>query len=182
MILVIQNGLDASKGCGRFLPVVEMCMNEGGWGTGPNSSLQWDNRWDLGLHAYWNLTDLVTARDKLKLAQSRLQQAEIGYRDLQGKLTMGVQEAQSSIQANKQLISEGTDQIKHATKSYDLNNQRLKQRVEGSSTTEVLASIRVLDAANLASLAAIRAYDKAQVRLMVLMGAAGAGAGDGCAK
>jgi outer membrane protein TolC len=175
MLAVIQNGIDRARGAARFLPVVEMCMNEGAFGAGPNDSLSWTNRLDLGAKMYWNLTDLLTAKDKVRLAHSRLEQAQLGYTDLRGKLTLGVQEAQQTIQASREQIAFGTSMIQHADKSYKLSDLRLKQRVEGSSTTEVLALLRGLEMAHLNALNAIREHNKAQVRLMVLIGAAAAG-------
>ncbi len=171
---VIQNALAAASGPGRFVPVLEMRMMEGGFGAGPNSTLNWDNRWDMGVQMHWNLTELLTAREKGQLAHSKLEQAELSYRDLRGKLTLGVQEAQQTIQASHKIIELGSAQVKHADKTYKLSDLRLKNRVEGSSTSEVLSAIRGLEMAQLNSLNAIRAHNKAQLRLMVLMGAAGA--------
>jgi outer membrane protein TolC len=181
MVNVIQNAIDAASGPSRFLPIFEACVGEGPYGAGPDATQRWTNRLDMGVQMYWNLTDLVTAKDKRGLAQSRLEQAELAHRDLRGKLTFGVQEAQQTIQSSRKIIDLGAQQIKHADTTYKLSDLRLKNRVEGGSTTDVLNSIRALEAAQLNSLSAIRAYNKAQVRLMVLMGAAGsAGTGNGC--
>ncbi len=175
MLAVIQNAMDAAAGPGRFLPVVEMRMMEGAFGAGPNSTLNWDNRWDMGVQMRWNLTELLTKNEKGRLASSKLEQVELGYRDLRGKLTLGVQEAQQTVQLSRRIIDLGGEQVKHAEKSYRLSDQRLKLRVEGSSPGEVIAAIRGLELAQVNALSAIRAYNKAQVRLMVLMGAAGSG-------
>jgi outer membrane protein TolC len=177
MIAVIQNGLDMANGKAKYLPVFEVWMREGGFGAGKNSNMTWDNRWDACLGMHWNLTDLCKAHPRMESAQSKLQQAELSYRDLQGKLTAGVQEAQSTILGNRDVIKMSGEQVKHAETMHRLSDLRLKQRVEGSSTTEVLNAIRALEAANLSTISAVRAHNKAQVRLMVLMGAAGAGEG-----
>jgi outer membrane protein TolC len=181
LVSVIQNAIDAAAGPSRFLPVFEMRMGEGAFGAGPDATQRWTNRFDLGVQMHWNLTELVTARDKRNLAQSRLEQAELAHHDLRGKLTLGVQEAQQTIQSSHKIIDLGAAQVKHAETTYKLSDLRLRNRVEGGSTTDVLNAIRALEAAQLNSLNAIRAYNKAQVRLMVLMGAAGTvGMGDNC--
>jgi outer membrane protein TolC len=175
MVAVIQDGIDRASGCGRFLPVFEVRALEGAFLAGPGDSLSSSNRLDMGFQMRWNLTDLFTAKDRTQLAQSRLQQAELGVEDLRGKLTMGVQESQLNIQASREEITLGNRQIQHADKSYQLSDKRLKENVPGGSTTEVLAALRVVEMAHLGTLSAIRAHNKAQVRLMVLTGAAGAG-------
>jgi outer membrane protein TolC len=175
MVAVIQDGIDRASGPGRFLPVFEVRALEGAFAAGPGDSLSWSNRFDMGVQMRWNLTELFTAHDRTQLAHSRLQQAELGVEDLRGRLTMGVQEAQQTIQAGRDQIALGNTQVQHANNSYTLSDKRLKQRVEGSSTTEVLAALRGVEMAHLSSLGAIRAHNKAQVRLMVLIGAAGAG-------
>lgn len=181
LVSVIQNAIDAASGASRFLPVFEMRMGEGAYGAGPDATQRWTNRWDMGVQMHWNLTDLVTAKDKRSLAQSRLEQAELAHRDLRGKLTLGVQEAQQTVLSSRKIIELGAAQVKHADKTYELSDLRLRNRVEGGSTTDVLSAIRALESAQLNALSAIRAYNKAQVRLMVLMGAAGThGMGDGC--
>ena len=172
MIAVIQSGLDAANSKGRFLPIIEMLSREGGFGAGPDSNMKWDNRWDLGVNMHWDVSQLLTARTKQALGRSQDRAAQLGYRDLQGKLTMGVQEAKSTILGSKDLIRYGSEQVEHAAQTYKLSDLRLKQRVEGSSTDQVLAAIRVLEMANLNSLNAIRSHNKAQVRLMIYMGRA----------
>ncbi len=172
MVAVIQEGIDRANGPGKFLPVFEMKMIEGDFGAGPNSSMSWANRWDMGVQVKWDVAQLFTARDKMRQAESRLRQAELAHRDLQGKLTLGVQESQQAVQGNRKVISLSSDQVKHAMESYKLSDLRLKERIMGSSAAEVLSAIHVLELSQMASLNAIRAHNKAQVRLMVLMGAA----------
>lgn len=173
MVGVIQDGIARASGPGRFIPVLEMRMCEGAFGAGPNDTLDWTNRWDVGVQMRWNLTGLLTGRHKSDLAHSRLQQAELGYRDLRGRLTLGVQEAQQTVHGSAEQIRFGASQVQHADKSYKVSDLRLKGRVEGSTTAEVLAALRGLEMAHLSSLSAIRAHNKAQVRLMILTGAAG---------
>src|SRR5262249_48739484 len=101
MLAVIQKGIDSATGCGRFIPRVELRMLETGFAAGPGDSMRYDNRWDACLALYWNLSDLCTAKDKLNKAYSQQAQAEYGYQDLKGRLTMGVQESQQLILASQ---------------------------------------------------------------------------------
>ena len=171
VLAIIHSGIDRAKGPGRLLPVVELRTLEGGFGAGPNSTLDWANRFDLGLQARWNLTDLFTASSRSRVASSKLRQAHLSYEDLRGKLALGVQEAQQTVQSSRTQIRLGGDQVGYASRTYKLSNLRLTEKVMGSSTTEVMSALQVLELAHLNSLNAIRAHNKAQVRLMVLLGA-----------
>ncbi|MBI1918266.1 MAG: TolC family protein [Planctomycetes bacterium] len=171
MVEVIQNGVDRA-GQGRFIPTVELRTLEGPFLAGPGASLSTENRFDLGLQLRWNLSDLWTAKPRQRLAQNRLSQARLSYEDLRGRLAMGVQEAQQTIQSTQTQIRMSGEQVNHACQSYRLSNLRLVERA-GGSTGEVMTAIQVLELAHLNSLTAIRSHNKAQVRLMVLLGAAG---------
>lgn len=179
---VIQAGREKAKGPGRLLPIVEFRMLEGGFGAGPGSRLDWANRWDLGVQARWNLTDLLRAPKLEAVADAQIQQAHLTYHDVRAKLTLGVQEARDASLAGKEEVRLASEAVKHARQGYDLSRRRLKDNVAGSTTTEVIQYIRGLQTAYLAYLATVAAYDKAQVRLLVLTGAAAAPAeGPGCA-
>jgi outer membrane protein TolC len=171
MLNVIQSGMDRASGLGRLLPVFETRVLEGAYGAGHNATLEWANRCDIALQARWNLTDLFTASDRKRLASSRLRQAHLNYADLRGRLTLGVQEAQQSALSSREQLRLGTIQVGHAYESYQLSFKRLVEPVEGASATEVISAIQLLESAHLNSLSAIRAHNKAQVRLLVLLGA-----------
>src|SRR5205807_5889107 len=112
------------------------------------------------------------AKPRQRQAQSRLNQARLSYEDLRGRLAMGVQEAQQTIQSTQAQIRRSGEQVSHACRSYRLSNLRLVERA-GGTTGEVMTAIQLLEMAHLNSLNAIRSHNKAQVRLMVLLGAAG---------
>jgi outer membrane protein TolC len=186
MLAVIHEGIDQSKGPLRLMPVIEMGMAEGAFGAAPGSSLDWSNRWDLRLQARWDLKELVTARDHQRLVESKLQQATLVYQDLRGKLALGVQEAHGAIRAGREQIQLGVEQIEHAIKTYDLSSQRLEKLgvAGGGSFSEVLQTLRPLETAHVNYLQAVSAYDKAQLRLLLLLGPARDGhpeeEGEGC--
>ncbi len=172
LLATVEGGLQKSTGLSQYLPIVEMRMIEGAFGAGPGASTTWDNRWDMGLQMRWNLSEFLLAKEKRRLAQANLAQVHLTYQDLRGKLTLGVQESQQLILSAQDQMSHTLEQIRHADKTYQLSNLRLTQRIEGSSTNEVMQAIRGLEAAHLSALNIIRAHNKAQVRLLLLTGAA----------
>jgi hypothetical protein len=66
----------------------------------------------------------------------------------------------------------GQEQVRHADKSYRLSASRLKEAIKGRSPSEVLMAIRALGAARLQYITTVRDLNKAQIRLLVLTGAA----------
>jgi outer membrane protein TolC len=174
LLNLIQDSLAKASGPGRLLPSFRVCLTEGAFGAGPGSRLDWDNRLDLGLQARWNLTEFVTAREKRRLAESGLRQAQLSYQDLRGKLTLGVQEAREAILSGRDQIKQGAEQIKHASETYRLSDLRLKEKAPGATTNDVLQSIRGLELAHFGYLTALSAYNKAEVRLLLLLGPEGA--------
>ena len=169
----LQNGMAELQGPKRFVPKIGLTAVEGAFGAGPGSRLDWDNRFDLGITARWNLTEFITAHEQRRLACSRIQQAQLSYKDLRGKLAFSVEEARSAILSGREQITLGQEQIQHAGRTFELSNTRLKENVPGSSTTEVLQSLRGLEASHISYLQAISAHNKAEIRLMLLLGSGG---------
>jgi len=171
LLALIQRSTEQSKGPGKYLPVFEMRMIEGGFGTGPGDSQTWDNRWDLGLQARWNLMELVTARDRQRLVGAKTEQANLAYQDLRGKLTAGVQESREAVVSGKQQIRYAQEQVQEARQVHELSEKRLQNFVQGSTYSEVLLSLESVALAQAGYLNSIRDYDKAQLRLLLLLGA-----------
>ena len=168
----IQDGLAKSQDWTAKLPVFEVHMLEGAFGAVPGDDATFDNRWDLTFQARWNLTDLMTGKDKLRAAQSKMHQVELTYQDLRGKLALGVQEAQEAIRSGREQMALAEKQVERAREAYRLSSERLKANV--GAPGEVLQAIRGLEAAQLNKLQVVRDYDKAQLRLMLLLGPVGA--------
>src|SRR5260370_28904266 len=61
LLALIHEAMDRAQGLGKFMPVLGVRMAEGAFGAGPGSSSTWDNRFDLGLQARWNLTEYCSA-------------------------------------------------------------------------------------------------------------------------
>jgi outer membrane protein TolC len=171
MLGLLSSSLEQANGPSRFLPVLEVGMLEGAFGAGPGASTSWDNRWDLGVLARWDLSSLVTARDRKRAAESKLQQVHLTLQDLRGKLASGVQEAKTSIQIGQEQIGQSEEQIRYADKSYQRMSEMLaittqKDRLVG----DVLRAVLSLKEAEYNNLSAVNAYDKAQLRLLLLLG------------
>jgi outer membrane protein TolC len=170
VLCLIHKGMQEAAGPSRFLPVFTAQMLEGGFGAGPNGGLTFANRFDLGVQARWNLTDLLTADTQRRIGNSLVNQAHLTAADLKGKLTLAVQEARESILAGREQIRLAQEQIKQAQTGLELSDVRLREGIQGSSFSEVLQSQRMVAGARANYLSALREYDKAQLRLMILTG------------
>jgi outer membrane protein TolC len=111
---------------------------------------------------------LICAR--LQAAESKLQQVNLTLDDTRGKLTLGVREAYDAILSGREQVGYLTEEVRHARETYRLANLRLSQGVMGSSQAEVALAVRGVEAAEFSRLAALSALDKAQVRLLLLVG------------
>jgi outer membrane protein TolC len=125
------------------------------------------------LHLKWNLTQALTARARRRQADAQQQQVRISYQDLRAKLTLGVQEARESCLSGAEQMRLSESQIQEAENSYQLSNSRFKENIKGRSPSEVLMALRSLAGARLNYLQILRDYDKAQLRLFVLVGGQG---------
>jgi outer membrane protein TolC len=172
LLNLIQESVARSKGLAQLIPTLEVRMFEGGFGAGPGDRQDWDNQWDLCVKARWNLTSLASAKQRQEAAQAQVQQAQLAYQDLRGKLTAGVQEARETSLSSRVEIKEGTSQIYHADQAFELSERRRRDLPQAGSFTEVLLSLASLARAQFGYLNAINSHDKAQLRLMLLLGPA----------
>jgi outer membrane protein TolC len=172
LLNLIQDSVARSRGLGQLLPTLELHMVEGAFGAGPGVRSDWDNQWDLCVKARWNLTYLASAKQRQEAAHAQVQQAQLAYQDLRGKLTAGVQEARDTSLSGRDEIQQGTSQIYHAQQAFELSERRRRELPQAGSFTEVLLSLASLARAQFSYLNAINSYDKAQLRLMMLLGPA----------
>jgi outer membrane protein TolC len=112
---------------------------------------------------------------RLHMAQSQLQQAQLSLVDLQGKLRTGVEASVSEILSGRDQIAQASDAIQHAAETYRLTDKRLKEigdpeNLRNNTYNSVLQSIQQLTQAHRNYLTAVSAYNKAQVRLLLLLG------------
>ena len=156
----------------KWLPAVQVNMIEGAFGAGPGGSLSFDNRFDMGMHLTWNLTDALAGREKRRLADVKTQQVHLSYHDLRAKLTLGVREAREEALSGGEQLPLAEERIRRAPEAYRQSETRLRQGVKGRSPSEVLLAVRSLAGAQLEYIQTLRELDKAQLRLFILCGAA----------
>jgi outer membrane protein TolC len=173
LMAVIDSGMAELAGPKRFLPTFGLCTTEGYFGAGPNGVLTGSNRFDLGVQARWNLTDLLKAGDMKRIAESKRRQVELSYEDLRGKLTLGVRESRDEIVSGREQIEQASEQIRRASEAYRLSKLRVEENVPGSSPAEVSLALRGLAQAHGNYISSVNAYNKAQIRLLLLLGSQG---------
>jgi outer membrane protein TolC len=171
LLATVQGGIDRMSGPRALLPTLQVNVGEGAFGAGPGGRMDFDNRLDVWLQARWDLTRLLSAQQERQQAHSQLRQVQLNYEDLRGKLTAGVREARGGILGGREQIGLAVEQLKHANETYRLSDRRLREKVEGSSVNEVLQTIRGLEQAHLNHITSISSHNKAQVRLLLLLGA-----------
>jgi outer membrane protein TolC len=173
ILAIIHEGSERSKSMARYLPIFELRALEGGFGGGPGDDQQWDNRLDIGLQARWNLTELFNGRERERVLGAKTEQAERAYQDLRAKLAAGVRESREAIASGREEMQLGEEQIMQARQAYQLSDTRLRSNVQGSSYSEVMLGLQSIVSAQFAYLEALRSYDKAELRLLLLLGQPG---------
>lgn len=171
LLRTVEAARNADYGFSHWMPSVQVNVVEGGFGAGPGSRMEWTNRFDLGVHMRWSLSEFYFAKYKRHQSDMNIQQVHVTMQDLRAKLTLGVQEARDAIASGMEQIQLAEKHIRHAEESYRLSDQRLKQNIKGRSSSEVLLALRTLSAARLEYLQAVRDLNKAQLRLFILVGA-----------
>jgi len=116
-----------------------------------------------------NLTGKPSLCGRLDAANARLEQVHLARLDLAGKWEALVREACAAMEDGREEIGIARDQVNHASEAYRLANLRLDDMVSAATLGEVLQSIRSLEAGHFGWLQAVNSYNKAQVRLHVVL-------------
>lgn len=116
------------------------------------------------------LTNCMMTGERRRIAEAQRTQAHFAYDDLRAKLTAGVREAQATIAEGAEEIRRAGQQVNHAAEARKLSKERLENTVMGSSPSEVLLGLQSLGSARINHMSAIRDYNKAQLRLLILTG------------
>jgi outer membrane protein TolC len=169
LLTLIHQSIERSKGLARLLPFFQVGAAEGVFVGGPGDDEHTDNRLDLGVQVGWNLTNLLTRCDRDKVIAAKAAQAHLAYQDLRGKLAAGVQEAREAVLSGRDQIRMAEAQMDDAGQAYGLAHKRLENAISGASADTALA-IDSLARAQVNYINSTSAYDKAQLRLMILMG------------
>jgi len=174
LLATIQSAYDRAQGPSKWIPIFDMRMLEGGFGAGPGDNLAWANRFELGIAAKWNLTEYLTAKDRARSAISRIRQAQLTLEDLKGRLTLGVRESHSAILSGHGQIDRAYEAVQSAKEAYKKSKQRYDLKPQGTNAADllqaVISPVNSYELAVGAWLQAVNEYDKAQVRLRLLVG------------
>lgn len=112
---------------------------------------------------------------RVQMAQSQLQQAQLSLLSLQLKLRAGVEDAFTAVLSGREQLELASKAIDHAKETYRFMELRVTEEgpeaaIRNKTYDGVLNSIRQLSQAQSNYLLAVRDYDKAQARLMLLLG------------
>lgn len=173
LLATIHDGIQRMTEQGILTPKICLTVNEGLFGAGPGGSMSFDNRLDVGVRAQWDITALLSAGEEKRRAMSKLRQAQLTYDELRAKLALGVQEARGSSLKGREQIQRGASAIQHAAETYLLSEKRLRLGATGSSIEEVQRTIRGLEEVHVRYIEAVNSYNKAQIRLLLLLGGGG---------
>ena len=152
---------------------------QGGFGAGPGAGLSFANRFDFGVQARWNLTELLTADAQRRIALAGLAQTQYRYADLRGKLTLGVRDSVETIRSGDEQLRLARESIDRAEAALVLSKQRLDVAgvAGGASYGEVLLAERTLALARANHIVVLRDYNKASCGCSSCWASDGAGAG-----
>ncbi len=182
ILALIEEGASRANGPAKYMPIVEMNMIEGGFGTGPGASTSWNNRMDLGLQVRWDLSQFWTQNEREHLMRARTAEAHLTDKDLRAKLTSGVQEAWEIVTRGKEALRLGEEAIAESRNAEKLNQDRLNARVQGVTYSGMMQGHQMTATARATYLSALRNYNQAQLRLFLLTGSlAPVGATHNCA-
>jgi outer membrane protein TolC len=112
---------------------------------------------------------------RLQMAQSQLQQAQLSLLNLQLKLRAGVVDAFTAILSGLEQIDLASKAIDHAKETYRIMDLRVTEESPEVATRNktydgVLNAIRQLSQADSNYLTAVNDYNKAQMRLLLMLG------------
>jgi outer membrane protein TolC len=177
VLCVIKEGLNTASGAARWVPQVDVQLGEGLFGAGFGSTMNWSNRLDLGIQAKWNVSDLLLADRKKAVAFAQMNEVQWSYQELRAKLTLGVQEARATIQNMGTQFTVAEGQIKRAKEAAQMAREIKDVDMMDSRLTfaDVALSHKAVAMAQMNYVEILREFDKAQLRLMVLLGAGATG-------
>jgi outer membrane protein TolC len=170
ILWVIQDGVAKASGPARFLPEFNFQAGEGLFGAGQGGTMDFANRFDMGVQVRWNLSNVFTAEHKRQVANSQVVQAQWTYQELRQKLTLGVQESRNTIVTSGGLFTRSEQQIQQAKKVVTLTQKRLDLMTEGATYSQVMRSHQAVAQAQLGYIELLREFDKAELRLLILLG------------
>jgi len=181
ILCAINSGIETSKGLGRFAPIIALQLDESAFGANAvGGAFNFADRFDMGVAAKWKISDLLLADKKRAVATNQICQVQLAAQELRAKLTMGVHEAKSTIDAasgtfptSEKMITDANEVVKQVklmkenpppTKPGDVPKPVV-------TNNDVVTVYHKVMEAQLDYVDLMREYDKAQLRLMVILGA-----------
>ena len=68
---VIEDAMQKAQGPSKYLPIIELRLDEGWFSAGPGDDMRSANRFDGALQVRWNLTNLATRCERSRMANAR---------------------------------------------------------------------------------------------------------------
>ncbi|HLW67772.1 MAG TPA: TolC family protein [Gemmataceae bacterium] len=167
---VIQTGLGQSRTMSRFAPQVDLQVGEGLFGAGVLGGMGYDNRFDLAVQARWNLTELLHGQRKRQVAMDQMNQVAWTQQELRARLTMGVQESRATILSSSSNFNLAEDQIRKAKEMLERVIKLHKITPLEVPYSQVLLAHQAVAKAQLNYVELLQDFDKAELRLMILLG------------
>ncbi len=169
LLRLIDETRAAAEGPSRLLPALEVTMNEGAIGSGPGADVVRQSV----QHRHEPALEPDRGAHREGTAAAGRPQGGAGTIELSGfagPADPGRDRGAGAILSGQDQLPLAEDQVRHAERSYALSASRLKESIKGRSPSEVLQAIRGLGAARLQVIQTVRDLDKAQLRLLLLVG------------
>jgi len=170
ILCVIQDGMKQAKGPIRFVPQFQVQAGEGLFGAGISGTMGFDNRFDVGVQARWNVSDFLRSERKRQVALAQMNTAAWTYQDLRAKLTLGVQEAKATIDSNCSQFILAEQQIRDQRQMAESVEKANVEAPQDVPLNQVMLAYMAVAQAQLNYVELLRDFDKAQLRLMILLG------------
>jgi outer membrane protein TolC len=169
----------------RFTPQIGVDLGYGAFGGGVGSNWNtWGDRTDVGVHVYWDLSELLRANANRCLFETKKQQVHLQRQQVHKKLALGVRVALLQARAAQERMSEAEQLIADVIEQYNkVRNTKYTPppnfQSDGTNESERVLSLLTVESRFIGQLAAARnsyldaltVWNKAQVTLNFLIGA-----------
>jgi outer membrane protein TolC len=160
---------------GPLLPRVALANQTGIFGGGVNANLsQFESRNQLGLQLSWELRNLGLG-NRAEVAERRaiLDESRFQLQDAQARAIAEIVETAQMASARAETLELAERSVKEASELYRINKESTKNVVDAKNLFDALRplqSIQMLNQAQQAYLNAVLDFNKAQYRLLTLVG------------
>jgi outer membrane protein TolC len=170
----------------RFAPQIGFDVGYGAFGGGKGNSYRtWGDRTDLGVHIYWDLTELLRGRETRNLFEAKRHESYLQRQKVQKTLELGVRVSLDQARIARDRMNHTTQHIANMIDLYEkvvnlkvISPPKTNQDSDPSDVQQVIANytlvaktIGELAAARGAYIKALVDWNKAQITLNFLTGA-----------